>query len=46
MYDGMSQLLIENPIYRHLVNSPMLPDMKMNVTARSRCIPTKNGPFV
>jgi hypothetical protein len=30
MYDGKSQLLIENPINRYLINSPMLPDMKMN----------------
>jgi hypothetical protein len=30
MYDGNTQLLIENPINRNLVNSPMLPDMKKN----------------
>jgi len=30
MYDGKSQLLIENPINRYLVNSPMVPDMKKN----------------
>ena len=30
MYDGKSQFLIENPINRYLINSPMLPDMKMN----------------
>ena len=30
MYDGKTQLLIENPISRYLVNSPMLPDMKKN----------------
>jgi hypothetical protein len=30
MYDGKSQLLIENPINRYLVNSPMLPNMKKN----------------
>jgi hypothetical protein len=30
MYDGKSQLLIENPINRYLVNSPMLPAMKTN----------------
>ncbi|CAA0081620.1 Uncharacterised protein [Halioglobus japonicus] len=30
MYDGESQLLIENPINRYLINSPMLPDMKTN----------------
>ena len=28
MYDGQSQLLIENPINRYLINSPMLPVMK------------------
>jgi hypothetical protein len=28
MYDGKTQLLIENPINRYLINSPMLPDMK------------------
>jgi hypothetical protein len=30
MYDGKTQLLIENPIGRYLLNSPMLPDMKKN----------------
>ena len=30
MYDGETQLLIENPIDRYLVNSPMLPDLKTN----------------
>ncbi|MEZ5501518.1 MAG: DUF1254 domain-containing protein [Halioglobus sp.] len=30
MYDGKTQLLIENPINRYLINSPMLPDMKHN----------------
>jgi hypothetical protein len=30
MYDGETQLLIENPINRYLINSPMLPDMKKN----------------
>jgi hypothetical protein len=30
MYDGESQLLIENPINRYLINSPMLPNMKKN----------------
>ena len=30
MYDGKTQLLIENPIDRYLVNSPMLPHMKKN----------------
>jgi hypothetical protein len=30
MYDGKTQLLIENPIGRYLINSPMLPNMKKN----------------
>ena len=30
MYDGKTQLLIENPIGRYLINSPMLPQMKKN----------------
>jgi hypothetical protein len=30
MYDGKTQLLIENPINRYVINSPMLPDMKKN----------------
>jgi hypothetical protein len=30
MYDGKTQFLIENPINRYLINSPMLPAMKKN----------------
>jgi hypothetical protein len=30
MYDGKTQFLIENPINRYLINSPMLPGMKFN----------------
>jgi hypothetical protein len=30
MYDGKTQLLIENPIGRYLINSTMLPGMKKN----------------
>jgi hypothetical protein len=30
MYDGKTQLLIENPINRYLINTPMLPDLKKN----------------
>lgn len=30
MYYGDSQLLVENPINRYLINSPMLPSMKKN----------------
>lgn len=30
MYDGKTQLLIQNPINRYLVNSPMSPNLKKN----------------
>jgi hypothetical protein len=30
MYDGKTQLLVENPINRYLINSPMLPALKKN----------------
>jgi hypothetical protein len=30
MYDGKTQLLIDNPINRYLINSPMLTNMKTN----------------
>ena len=30
MYDGTTQLLVENPINRYLINSPMLPELKEN----------------
>ena len=30
MYDGKTQFLIENPINRYLINSPMIPGMKKN----------------
>ena len=30
MYDARTQLLIENPINRYLINSPMLPQLKKN----------------
>jgi hypothetical protein len=30
MYGGKSQLLIDNPLNRYLINSPMLPTMKTN----------------
>jgi hypothetical protein len=30
MYDGKTQFLIENPINRYLINSPMLPHLKTN----------------
>ena len=30
LYDGKTQLLIQNPIDRYLINSPMLPGLKRN----------------
>jgi hypothetical protein len=30
IYDGKTQLLVANPIDRYLINSPMLPDLKMD----------------
>jgi len=30
LYDGRTQLLIDNPINRYLINSPMLPGLKKN----------------
>ena len=30
MYDGRTQLLIDNPIKRYLINSPMLPELRKN----------------
>jgi hypothetical protein len=30
MYDANTQFLVENPIKRYLINSPMLPEMKKN----------------
>ncbi len=30
MYDGKSQLLVDNPVNRYLINSPMLADLKKN----------------
>ena len=30
MYDGKTQLLIENPLNRYLINSPMIPELQKN----------------
>lgn len=30
MYDGKTQLLIENPLNRYLINTPMLPELNVN----------------
>jgi hypothetical protein len=30
MYDGKTQLLVDNPLNRYLINSPMLPKLKID----------------
>lgn len=44
MYDGKTQLLIENPINRYLINSPMLPDLKKNPDGSITLYIQKNSP--
>jgi hypothetical protein len=44
MYDGKTQLLIENPINRYLINSPMLPGMKKNADGSITLYVQKDSP--
>jgi hypothetical protein len=44
MYDGKTQLLIENPINRYLINSPMLPAMKKNADGSLTLYIQKDSP--
>lgn len=44
MYDGKTQLLIENPINRYLINSPMLPAMKKNAGGSLTIYVQKDSP--
>jgi len=44
MYDGKTQLLIENPINRYLVNSPMLPTLKKNADGSLTIYIQKDSP--
>lgn len=44
MYDGKSQFLIENPINRYLINSPMLPGMKTNADGSLTLYIQKDNP--
>jgi len=44
MYDGKTQLLIENPINRYLINSPMLPGMKQNADGSLTLYIQKDSP--
>jgi hypothetical protein len=44
MYDGKTQLLIENPINRYLINSPMLPGLKKNPDGSVTLLIQKDSP--
>jgi hypothetical protein len=44
MYDGKTQLLIENPINRYLINSPMLANMKTNADGSLTLYVQKDNP--
>lgn len=44
MYDGKTQFLIQNPINRYLINSPMLPGMKTNADGSLTLYIQKNNP--
>ncbi|GLS23780.1 hypothetical protein GCM10007874_68010 [Labrys miyagiensis] len=44
MYDAKTQLLIDNPINRYLVNSPMLPEMKKNADGSLTIYIQKDAP--
>ena len=44
MYDGTSQLLIQNPLNRYLINSPMLPNMKKNADGSLTLYIQKDSP--
>ncbi|SFJ24093.1 DUF1254 domain-containing protein [Planctomicrobium piriforme] len=44
MYDGKTQLLIENPIDRYLINSPMLPNLKKNTDGSITLYVQKDSP--
>src|SRR5262245_23145731 len=44
MYDGRTQLLIDNPINRYLINSPMLPELKKNADGSLTVYVQKDSP--
>jgi hypothetical protein len=44
LYDGKSQLLIENPINRYLINTPMLPAMQKNADGSLTLYIQKDSP--
>jgi len=44
MYDGKTQLLVENPINRYLINSPMLQNLKKNLDGSITVYIQKDSP--
>src|SRR5262249_35036435 len=44
MYDGKTQLLIDNPINRYLINSPMVPAMQTNADGSLTIYIQKDSP--
>ncbi len=44
MYDGNSQFLVENPISRYLINSPMLPGLKQDADGSVTLYIQKDNP--
>ena len=44
MYDGKTQLMIENPLNRYLINSPMLPNLKKNADGSLTLYVQKESP--
>jgi hypothetical protein len=44
LYDGVSQLLVENAINRYLINSPMLPTLKKNADGSLTLYIQKDSP--
>ena len=44
MYDGKTQLLIDNPINRYLINAPMLPDLNKNADGSLTIYMQKDSP--
>ena len=44
MYDGRTQLLVENPIHRYLINSPMRPELKKNADGSLTVYIQKDSP--
>ena len=44
LYDGKTQLLVENPINRYLINSPMVPNLKRNTDGSLTMYIQKDAP--